>query len=125
MLLLIDEAHLYWHRRDGIPLELLASISQQRKQRLRICFSSQIFEELDISLRKQITDVVTCTRIGRTILVESISRGDTLELDRNTYQWQGIPYRVRIIHLTDEIAASYDTLQEVAGNSQLSVAPTR
>lgn len=125
MLLLIDEAHLFWHRRDGIPLELLASISQQRKQRLRICFSSQIFEELDISLRKQITDVVTCTRIGRTILVESISRGDTLELDKNTYQWQGVPYRVRIIHLTDEIAASYDTLQEVAGNASYSVAPTR
>lgn len=125
MLLIIDEAHLFWHRRDGIPLELLASISQQRKQRLRICFSSQIFEELDISLRKQITDVVTCSRLGRTVLIESISRGDTLQLDKNSYQWQGIPYRVRIIHLTKEIADSYDTLQEVAGNASYSVAPTR
>lgn len=125
MLLIIDEAHLFWHRRDGIPLELLASISQQRKQRLRICFSSQIFEELDISLRKQITDVVTCSRLGRTVLIESISRGDTLQLDKNSYQWQGIPYKVRIIHLTQEIASSYDTLQEVAGNASYSVAPTR
>lgn len=125
MLLIIDEAHLFWHRRDGIPLELLASISQQRKQRLRICFSSQIFEELDISLRKQITDVVTCSRLGRTILIESISRGDTLQLDKNTYQWQGIPYKVRIIHLTQEIASSYDTLQEVACCGSYSVAPTR
>ena len=125
MLLIIDEAHLFWHRRDGIPLELLASISQQRKQRLRICFSSQIFEELDISLRKQITDVVTCSRLGRTILIESISRGDTLALDKNTYQWCGLPYKVRIIHLTQEIASSYDTLQEVAGNSQYSEGDTR
>ena len=60
VLILLDEAHLYFGRKDGIPLDLLTCISQQRKDRRRIVFSSQIWEELDISLRKQVKEIVHC-----------------------------------------------------------------
>lgn len=49
VLILLDEAHLYFGRKDGIPLDLLTCISQQRKDRRRLVFSSQIWEELDLS----------------------------------------------------------------------------
>lgn len=117
VLILIDEAHLYWHRKDGIPLPLLAAISQQRKQRLRIVMSTQVFEELDISLRKQITDVVTCRRMGN-LLFTKWTHGDTLYLDKTSYQWSGLPYRLHIEKIRSSIADRYDTLQEVATNDQ-------
>ena len=54
VLILLDEAHLYFHKSKGMPLDVLTAISQQRKDRRKLVFSSQIWEELDISLRKQV-----------------------------------------------------------------------
>ena len=42
ILILLDEAHLYFNKKSGIPLDVLTCISQQRKDRKRLVFSSQI-----------------------------------------------------------------------------------
>lgn len=60
VLVLLDEAHLYFNKKTGISLDVLTAISQQRKDRKRLVFSSQIWEELDISLRKQVKEIVSC-----------------------------------------------------------------
>lgn len=62
VLVLLDEAHLYFGKKTGIGLDVLTAISQQRKDRRRIVFSSQIWEELDISLRKQVKDIYKCKK---------------------------------------------------------------
>ena len=78
MLILLDEAHLYFNKKSGISLDVLTAISQQRKDRKRLVFSSQIWEELDISLRKQVKEIVNCRCIFGLLQVNSYSDGETL-----------------------------------------------
>lgn len=81
VLVLLDEAHLYFNKKNGISLDVLTCISQQRKDRRRLVFSSQIWEELDISLRKQVKEIVSCRRIGP-IQINTISDGESLTYDK-------------------------------------------
>ena len=82
VLVLLDEAHLYFNKKSGISLDVLTAISQQRKDRRRLVFSSQIWEELDISLRKQVKEIVSCRNIMGLIQVNTISDGETLTYDK-------------------------------------------
>ena len=82
VLVLLDEAHLYFGKKSGISLDVLTAISQQRKDRRRIVFSSQIWEELDISLRKQVQEIVSCRCIGGILHITTISDGETLSYDK-------------------------------------------
>ena len=87
VLVLLDEAHLYFGKKTGISLDVLTAISQQRKDRRRIVFSSQIWEELDISLRKQVKDIMKCRKIfGRFILIER-QDGESLHYDKNLSEY--------------------------------------
>lgn len=82
VLVLLDEAHLYFGKRGGIPLDVLTAISQQRKDRRRLVFSSQIWEELDISLRKQVKEIVSCRCVFGCVQINTISNGETLSYDK-------------------------------------------
>lgn len=86
VLVLLDEAHLYFGKKSGISLDVLTAISQQRKDRRRIVFSSQIWEELDISLRKQVKEIVNCRTLFGFLQVNTISNGETLSYDKLTCQ---------------------------------------
>ena len=77
-LILLDEAHLYFNKKTGISLDVLTAISQQRKDRKRLVFSSQIWEELDISLRKQVKEIVSCRTLFNRIQFNTIFDGETL-----------------------------------------------
>lgn len=81
-LLLLDEAHLFFNKKRGISLDFLAAISQQRKNRFHIIMSSQIWEELDISLRKQVKEIVSCSSLFRTIIINRVADGETLTYDK-------------------------------------------
>ena len=83
VLILLDEAHLYFHKSKGIPLDVLTAISQQRKDRRKLVFSSQIWEELDISLRKQVKEIVGCrTAFFGLLEINTVSDGETLTYDK-------------------------------------------
>lgn len=83
VLILLDEAHLYFHKSKGMPLDVLTAISQQRKDRRKLVFSSQIWEELDISLRKQVKEIVGCrTAFFGLLEINTVSDGETLTYDK-------------------------------------------
>ena len=82
VLILLDEAHLYFGKKSGIPLDVLTCISQQRKDVKRLVFSSQIWEELDISLRKQVKEIVSCKTLFGFLQINTISDGESLTYDK-------------------------------------------
>lgn len=117
VLVLLDEAHLFFNSKSGIPVEVLTAISQQRKDRRRIVFTSQIWNELDISIRKQVQDVVACSNIGR-FQWNKFYDGESITIDKSdyTYRMDKIRPGSEIFKHNDELYEKYNTLQKIIRN---------
>ena len=124
VLVLLDEAHLYFGKKTGIPLDVLTAISQQRKDRRRIVFSSQIWEELDISLRKQVKEIVSCRTLFHKLQVNTISDGESLSYDKLASQYVAKTIRTEIFKHSLDLYNSYDTTQKIITNSSYSRLPS-
>lgn len=124
VLVLLDEAHLYFGKKTGIPLDVLTAISQQRKDRRRIVFSSQIWEELDISLRKQVKEIVSCRTILGKFQVNTISDGESLSYDKLSSQYVAKTIRTEIFKHSQLLYSCYDTTQKIITNQNYSRTPT-
>lgn len=127
VLVLLDEAHLYFGKKSGIPLDVLTAISQQRKDRRRIVFSSQIWEELDISLRKQVKEIVSCKTIFShffPIQINIISDGESLSYDKFNSEYVAKKLYTEIFHHNLELYSSYDTRQKIITNQNYNRLPS-
>ena len=116
VLVLLDEAHLYFNKKNGISLDVLTCISQQRKDRRRLVFSSQIWEELDISLRKQVKEIVSCRNIFGKIQINTISDGESLTYDKLSGSYVAKPIRTEIFKHNNDLYNSYSTYQKIITN---------
>lgn len=116
VLVLLDEAHLYFGKKSGIPLDVLTAISQQRKDRRRIVFSSQIWEELDISLRKQVKEIVSCRTIFNKFQINTISDGESLTYDKLASEYVAKTIRTEIFKHSIALYSCYDTSQKIITN---------
>ena len=121
VLVLLDEAHLYFNKKTGIGLETLTAISQQRKDRRKIVFSSQIWEELDISLRKQVKEIVKCKKFLN-LIIQNHFNGETLAYDKLKSEYVANHEYFEIYKLNDEYYKRYDTYQKIVTNDEM-VAP--
>lgn len=124
VLVLLDEAHLYFNKKSGISLDVLTAISQQRKDRRRLVFSSQIWEELDISLRKQVKEIVNCSCHFGFLQINSISDGETLSYDKMAGEYVAKHIRTEIFKHNLELYNSYDTFQKIITNDEYSSSPS-
>lgn len=118
VLVLLDEAHLYFGKKTGIGLETLTAISQQRKDRRRIVFTSQIWEELDISLRKQVKEIHHCKKIFN-LIVQNVSDGETLAYDKLKCEYVANHIRFEIFKMNDEYYKRYNTYQKIITNDEM------
>lgn len=77
---LIDEFHLELNSLESknIPLEIMTELSQQRKQRIHIVGTSQVFMRLAKPLREQIANVVLCKNYLSAIQVNKMALGDEI-----------------------------------------------
>lgn len=124
VLVLLDEAHLYFNKKSGISLDVLTAISQQRKDRRRIVFSSQIWEELDISLRKQVKEIVNCRSLFGFLQINTISDGETLTYDKMQSCYVAKKIRTEIFKHNDVLYSSYDTYQKIITNQEYERTPS-
>lgn len=113
---IIDEAHLFFNKKTGISLDVLTQISQQRKQRRKIMISSQIWEDLDISLRKQVPEIVKCWNLGN-IQINRISNGETLRYDKQKSEYVADLIGFSIYKRNKDLASRYDTYQRIETNA--------
>lgn len=77
---LIDEFHLELNSLESknIPIEIMTEISQQRKQRIHIVGTSQVFMRLAKPLREQIFNVVICKCVGGFFQINKMCLGDSI-----------------------------------------------
>lgn len=117
VLIALDEAHLFFNKKDGISLDVLTCISQQRKDRRKIFFTTQIWEELDVSLRKQVKEVVNCNNFGR-IQVNKIIDGESIVFDKKLGTWTGDTKEYSIYKHNTKLYKKYDTYQKIISNEE-------
>lgn len=117
VIVFVDEAHLFFNKKTGIPLDVLQQISQQRKERRRIIITSQIWEDLDISLRKQVPEIVRCSNRG-TIQINKITNGETLRYDKRESQYVADTIGWEIFKRTEALCSRYDTYAKIATNAE-------
>lgn len=117
VLVLLDEAHLTFGKKTGISVDVLTSISQQRKDRRRLVFSSQIWNELDISIRKQVQEVVDCKSFGR-FQLNTVYDGESIRLDKSDYSYSMEKIERELYKHNDEYYGRYDTFQKILTNEQ-------
>lgn len=120
VLVLLDEAHLFFNKKDGISLDVLTAISQQRKDLRRLVFSSQIWEELDISLRKQVKEIVSCNCWFGCLQVNRVSDGETLTYDKLKNEYVAKKIRYEIFKHNEQLYNSYNTRQKIVNNLEYS-----
>lgn len=116
IVIFLDEAHLFFNKKTGISLDVLTAISQQRKDRRRLIFTSQIWEELDVSLRKQVKEVVNCRCILGKIQVNTISDGESISYDKLKGTWIAKKLRTEVFKHNQQLYDSYDTYQKIIRN---------
>ena len=121
VLILIDEAHLYFSKKNGISLESLTAISQQRKDRRLILMTSQIWEELDISTRKQVKTIVKCTCLFNRIQINTFFDGHSLKYDNRLNDYTANKLYTSIFKHNQELYDSYDTYQKIIPNKDLDI----
>ena len=125
VLVLLDEAHLYFGKKSGISLDVLTAISQQRKDRRRIVFSSQIWEELDISLRKQVKEIVNCRTFFGFLQINTISDGESLAYDKLHSEYVAKKIRTEIFKHNLDLYNSYDTFEKIITNEEYQRLPNQ
>lgn len=112
----IDEAHLFWSKKDGIPVEVLSSISYQRKDRRKIMMTTQVWDELPVSTRKQVKEVVSCNRFLN-LQINVIYNGNMLKYDKKNSEYIAPKINTSIFKHNDNLYKSFDTKQKAIKNS--------
>lgn len=118
VIVLIDEAHLFFNKKTGISFDVLTAISQQRKDRRKMLISSQIWEDLDISLRKQVKEIVNCRNILRKWQINTIHDGESLHWDKQENAYTANKLYTYIFKHNDELYQQYDTYQKIVTNDE-------
>ena len=128
----IDEIHSEFSSNawKDFPPSLLREISQQRKQRVKIIATAQVFKDVAVQLRRQCFDVVECRTLGGrwtfqrcfdaedyNSFIESSSTPDRKFKIRRKYR--------RSFIQTDEIRELFDTYAKIEAMTKVGFQPVQ
>lgn len=86
VIFLIDEIHLYFNSLNSknINVDVMTQISQQRKQRIHIVGTSQVFGRMAKPLREQFSNIVLCHCYFNFIQKNSLIDRDSIDSEEST-----------------------------------------
>lgn len=115
-LFVLDEAQNLFNKKSGVPFEVMAQFCQNRKNRRAILMTTQIWEDLDVMLRKQVKTVVNCNCIFGKIQVNTYHNGEELSFDKMTGEYVAPKRFTKIFKHNDIYYNRYDTLEVITTN---------
>lgn len=118
VVILLDEAHNYFSKKTGISIQSLLQVSQNRKTRRFLMMSSQIWEDLDVSLRKQVDEIVKCRTICKLIQFNQVFDGHSLRWSNLDSDWVANKKYSYIFKHYQALYDSYDTYQKIIHNNE-------
>lgn len=86
VIFLIDEIHLYFNslQSKNINMDVMTQIAQQRKQRIHIVATSQVFGRLAKPLREQFSNIVYCKGYFNFIQKNALIDRDSIDSEEST-----------------------------------------
>lgn len=86
VIFLIDEIHLYFNslKSKNINMDVMTQIAQQRKQRIHIVATSQVFGRMAKPLREQFSSIVLCKCYFNFIQKNSLIDRDSIDGEEST-----------------------------------------
>lgn len=115
VLIIIDEAQNYFNKRTGVPIEVMAQFCQNRKNRRCILMTSQIWEDLDIPVRKQVKTVVKCRRFLN-FQINTYHDGEQLSFDKQIGEFVAPKKFTKVFKHNDQYYGRYNTLEVIQTN---------
>lgn len=116
VLIIIDEAQNYFNKKTGVPLEIMAQLCQNRKNRRCILMTSQIWEDLDVMVRKQVKTVVNCRCILGKFQLNTYHNGESLSFDKLSGEYVAPKRFTKIFKHNNEYYNRYNTLEIIETN---------
>lgn len=118
LIFLVDEIQLYMNSLESknINLDVIKQLSQQRKQRIHIVCTSQVFGRMAKPLREQFDTVVLCRCILGTIIKALEIDRDSIEGDSTSLTVQGTVKNKYTCFLNPEYFKRYDTYYVIERN---------
>lgn len=118
VLIVLDEAQTIFNKKNGVPLEVMAQFCQNRKNRRLILMTTQIWEDLDVMLRKQIKTVVNCNCIFGKIQVNTYHDGENLSYDKLKGEYVAPKRFTKVFKHNKKYYDRYDTFEVIQTNEQ-------
>lgn len=115
VLIIIDEAQNYFNKKTGVPIEVMSQMCQNRKNRRCILMTSQIWEDLDVMLRKQVKTVVNCRKVFN-VQINTYHNGEELSFDKQSGEYVAPKKFTKIFKHNNEYYARYNTLEVIQTN---------
>lgn len=123
VLMIVDEFQLFASKKTGVPLEIFQQLCQQRKQRRFMMGTAQDWEDIDVSTRKKVKEVVQCqTKLGK-IQINTVYDGTTVRWNNKDNCWECDQLRTEIFKHNQKLYDAYDTYAEISTNDDMFVAP--
>lgn len=123
VLMIVDEFQLFASKKSGVPIEVFQALCQQRKQRRFMMGTAQDWEDVDVSTRKKVKEIVQCnTKFGK-IQINSIFDGYSIRYDKRTSSWECTQIGTEIFKHNKKLYDAYDTFAEVSSNQDIFIAP--
>lgn len=116
VLIILDEAQNYFNKKNGVPIEVMAQFCQNRKNRRCILMTSQIWEDLDVMLRKQVKTVVNCTCLFGKIQINRYLNGYELSFDKMTGEFVAPKKFTKVFKHNKKYYSRYETLEIIQTN---------
>lgn len=122
VIFLIDEIQLYFNslQSKNINPEVMAQISQQRKQRKHIVSTSQVFGRMAKPLREQFSSVIVCKNVLGNIQINKLVDRDSIDDHDNGTTMKGTVKKRFVWFHSPKDYGKYDTYHVIKQNKFIS-----
>lgn len=118
VLLIVDELQLFASKKQGIPYEVFQGLCQQRKHRRFLMGTAQDWEDVDVSARKKVAEVMKVKRFWK-FQYNELFDGYTVKYDNKKGEWTCKSKGVFIFKHNDDLYKKYDTYAEITTNDEI------
>ena len=118
VIFMIDEIHNYFHSHDSksMPMWVVQVFSQQRKQRLVILGTVQLWPDVIKAIRDQVDNLIGCSRRGHLISQTAI---DPRTAESNYGETEFVIRKKGFFWITRAIREGYDTYQVINSGREI------
>lgn len=119
VILVCDEMQLFASKKEGVPYEVFQRLCQQRKNRRFMLGTAQDWEDVDVSSRKKVKEVVKCRTIFKKIQINTYFDGYSIKWDKKENEWSCKQIGIKIFKHNNSLYNCYNTFEEVTTNEEM------